>query len=118
MNVLIVRLSAMGDILHALPLARNAARAGHRVGWVVERRFASLLRGNPDIAELIETDSRRIRRDWFFGGGLPALAALRDSLRRFSADAVLDPQGNEKSFWVSALCGAPRIVLEIGRAHV
>ncbi len=39
MNVLLVRLSAMGDVLHALPLAANLARAGHRVAWVVEGPF-------------------------------------------------------------------------------
>lgn len=112
MNVLIVRLSAMGDILHALPLAAGAARAGHRIGWVVERPFASLLRGNPDIHELIVTDSKRMRRRLFSAEGIGALRALRASLRSFAPDVILDPQGNEKSFWVSRLAAAPRLVLD------
>ena len=102
----------MGDILHALPLAAGAARAGHRVGWVVERPFASLLRGNPDIAELIVTDSKRIRRRLFTAEGISELRILRASLRRFAPDVILDPQANEKSFWVSRLAGAPRVVLD------
>ena len=112
MNVLIVRLSSMGDILHALPLAAGAARAGHRVAWVVERPFASLLRGNTDIAELIVADSRKIRRRLFLPDGMRELGALRSSLRAFAPDVILDPQGNEKSFWVSRLAGAPRVVLD------
>lgn len=109
MKVLIVRLSAMGDILHALPLAANSARAGHRVAWVVERPFASLLRGHLGIDPLIVTDTKRIRR---MSSGLSGLRDLRAELARFGADVVLDPQGNEKSFWVSRLAGAPRIVLD------
>jgi heptosyltransferase I len=112
LNVLIVRLSAMGDILHALPLAANAARAGHRVGWVVERSFASLLRRNPNIDSLIVTDTKRIRRRLFSAEGVAGLRALRVALETFAPDVVLDPQGNEKSFWVSRLAGAPRVVLD------
>jgi heptosyltransferase-1 len=112
LNVLIVRLSAMGDIVHALPLAAGASRAGHRVGWVVERPFAPLLRGNPDVHELIVTDSKRVRRRPFSREGIGELRTLRASLRSFAPDTILDPQGNEKSFWVSRLAGAPRIVLD------
>jgi lipopolysaccharide heptosyltransferase I len=114
-NVLIVRLSAMGDILHALPLAANAARAGHRVGWVVERPFASLLRGNKHIYELIVTDTKRIRRRLLSTNGIGELRSLRAALKGFAPDVVLDPQGNEKSFWVSQLAGAPRVVLDDAR---
>ena len=110
MNVLIVRLSAMGDILHALPLAVNAARAGHRVGWIVERSLASLLRGHPGIDSLIVTDTKRIRRR--LSSGVADVRALRADLKSFRPDVVLDPQGNEKSFWVSRLSGAPRVVLD------
>jgi ADP-heptose:LPS heptosyltransferase len=38
MRLLIVRLSAFGDIIHALPLAENAHRAGAEVGWLCESR--------------------------------------------------------------------------------
>ncbi|MGH9440720.1 MAG: glycosyltransferase family 9 protein [Thermoanaerobaculia bacterium] len=112
MRVLIVRLSAMGDIVHALPLAAGAAGAGHRVGWVVERPFASLLRDNPNVHELIVADSKKIRRRFFSPVGIGALRSLRASMRAFAADVILDPQGNEKSFWVSRLGAAPRLVLD------
>ena len=48
-RILIVRLSALGDIVHALPLAENARRAGAEVGWVVERGYVGLLEGNSAI---------------------------------------------------------------------
>ena len=62
MNVLIVRLSAMGDVIHALPLAAALRSAGHRVGWAVEKPFAPLLAGNPAIDTVIELQTRRWRR--------------------------------------------------------
>ena len=42
MKLLIVRLSSMGDVIHALPLAANAHAAGATVGWLVERPFLRL----------------------------------------------------------------------------
>ena len=61
-RLLIVRLSAMGDIVHALPLAENAWRAGAEVGWVVERGYVGLLEGNPAISRLFPADTRAWRR--------------------------------------------------------
>jgi ADP-heptose:LPS heptosyltransferase len=108
-KILILRLSAMGDILHALPLAAHSAAAGHRVAWVVERPFASLLRGNPAIDRLVVTDTRKIRR---LSSGFSGFRELHSQLKSFGADVVLDPQGNEKSFWIARLAGAPRVVLD------
>ena len=43
MRILIVRLSAMGDIVHTLPLAANARAGGAEVGWLTDRTYAGLL---------------------------------------------------------------------------
>jgi lipopolysaccharide heptosyltransferase I len=112
MNVLIVRLSAMGDVIHSLPLAANLRRAGHRVGWVIERPYASLLAGNPDIDRVFELDSRAWRRRLFSGESHRGLKLAAEEIGSFRADAVLDPQGNEKSWWFSRLSKAPRLVLD------
>ncbi len=50
MNVAIVKLSSLGDVVHALPVAAalraRPSRTAH-LTWVVERREAALLAGNP-----------------------------------------------------------------------
>lgn len=112
MNVLIVRLSAMGDVIHALPLAANLKRAGHRVGWVIERPFAALLAGNPNVDAVFTVQTKRWRRRVLRPGSFVELREARAAIARFGADHVLDPQGNEKSWWVAQLAGAPRLVLD------
>ena len=49
MKILIVKLSSIGDVIHALP-ALAAIRANlpdAEISWVVESRSAGVLRGNP-----------------------------------------------------------------------
>ena len=45
MNVLVVRLSAMGDIVHTVPMAvaLRRHRPGARIDWLVDRRYAVTL---------------------------------------------------------------------------
>jgi lipopolysaccharide heptosyltransferase I len=112
MNVLLVRLSAMGDVLHALPLAANLARAGHRVAWVVERPFAALLEGNPFVETVIPVATKRWRARALRPASLRELGQARAAMSAFGPDVVLDPQGNEKSWWIATLARAPRIVLD------
>ena len=56
MRVLIVRTSALGDVIHALPvltaLRRHLPEA--KIGWVVEEGMAPLLSGHPDLVQLLE----------------------------------------------------------------
>src|ERR1700737_4256364 len=54
-SFLVVRLTALGDILHTLP-AVAALRAAHknvRIDWVVERKWMPVLEGSPVINEVI-----------------------------------------------------------------
>ncbi len=55
---LVVRLTALGDILHTVP-AVAALRAAHpkaRIDWVVERKWAPVIEGSPAISEVIPFD--------------------------------------------------------------
>jgi heptosyltransferase-1 len=112
MNVLIVRLSALGDVIHALPLAANLRRAGHRVGWIVEAPFEPLLSRNPNLDAVFTAETRRWRRRPGSVETRGALASLRRKLRAFGAEAVLDAQANPKSWWICLLSPGSRIVLD------
>lgn len=98
-RVLIVRLSAIGDILHGLPVARalKAWRPGLELIWLVEDRFACLLRNVSELDEVIEVPRAGWRRE---GGPLGVVAdgwRLGASLRQRRFDASLDLQGLTKS---------------------
>ena len=64
MHVLIVKLSAIGDVVHALPAvaALRRERPDARISWVVDRGAAAILRGSPAIDRLIDIDTRSWRR--------------------------------------------------------
>jgi heptosyltransferase-1 len=97
MRLLVVRLSAMGDIIHALPVAESARRGGAAVGWVAERRFAGLLEGHPAIERVFVASTRTWRAAPLAAETRAELSALRRDTAAFSADALVDAQSNWKS---------------------
>ena len=105
MRLLIVRLSALGDVVHALPLAAALRRAfpDGVIDWVVDERSAELLGLVPvlDRVVVLRTRSRPAVR---------ALAECRRSLRRRRYDVALDAQGLGKSAIVARISGATRVV--------
>ncbi len=108
-RILVLRLSALGDILHTLPAAAAIRRAwpGCRIGWVAERHTAFLLEGSgiADTVHVIDTRSPR-RSGSMAAGSRNLLRALWD-IRRQKYQASLDFQGLFKSAAIGALCGIP-----------
>jgi heptosyltransferase-1 len=105
-RVLIVRTSALGDVVHALPvltaLRRHLPEA--RIGWVVEEGMAPVLGGHPDLDEMIVVRLRQWRK--VSRRALSELGGFVSELRRFSADVALDLMGNHKAGVISRLSGA------------
>jgi len=111
-RILIVRTSALGDVVHALPVLTALRRhlPAARIGWVVEAGMAPVLAGHPDLDELFIVRLRRWRK--LAGGAasrnLGELGAFVRALRRFRADVALDLMGNHKAGVLARLSGAPR----------
>ena len=102
-RVCIVMMSAIGDAVHTLPVVTALKRYDRscRITWILQPGPASLVRGHPDIDEIIEF--RRAR-------GLDALgeyAAIARTLRGREFDLVLDLQVYFKAGVVTALARAP-----------
>ena len=107
MKILIVRLSAMGDIVHALPLAANARAAGATVGWLTDHQYGGLLEGNPALDRLFLADTRRWRGNPFSPASWREIGQLRQSLLAFAPDRTVDVQGLWKSALLARMAGAP-----------
>lgn len=110
MHVLIVKLSAIGDVVHALPAvaALRRERPDVRISWVVERSAAAILRDSPAIDRLIEIDTRSWRRSLLKRDTQSALRSRLTSLRAEPVDVAIDFQGLIKSGFVAFASGAPR----------
>jgi len=97
-SILVVRLGALGDLVHALPAvaALRAAWPDARIDWLVDGRYAALLAMVPIIDRTIVVGR---------AAGASTLSALR-SLRRERYDAAIDLQGLLKSAAFARLSGA------------
>jgi lipopolysaccharide heptosyltransferase I len=100
MRIVIVKLSAIGDVVHALPAVAALRRAlpDARLTWVVEKRAAVILQNSPVIDELIDIDTRAWRKR------LISRATIADIRERIAAvrgrsriDVAIDFQGLLKS---------------------
>jgi heptosyltransferase I len=108
--VLILRLSALGDILHTLPAVAALRKAwpGTRIGWVVEKRAAMLLAGNPLVDHLHIIDTRAARRTGTLWPTLQGILRQVRDVRRIGYELALDFQGLFKSAVLARLSGAGR----------
>ena len=109
MRVLIVKLSSLGDVVHAMPVVHDIrhAFAGAQVDWVVEPGFAPLVRRVEGIGEVIECAQRRWRKAWWTAPVRAEWRAFRQRLQRDHYDAVIDLQGLTKSALIARLAAGP-----------
>ncbi|MDR1546695.1 MAG: glycosyltransferase family 9 protein [Deltaproteobacteria bacterium] len=108
-SILVVKMSALGDVIHALPClhALRTMFPRARISWLVEPQFAPLLPGPPLLDEAVifrKNDLRRLS----LRGRLAYLRELRRELRTRRFDLALDLQGLLKSTLPILLSGARR----------
>jgi len=121
-RIAIVKLSALGDVVHALPVARALRRhfPDAALTWIVEAREQALLQGPPDLDRVIAVDTRRWRRlIWRPAGARQVwgkLGRLRARVRGGRFDVALDLQGLAKSGLLTAFTRAP-IRVGFARSH-
>ena len=109
MRMLLVKLSSLGDVVHALPALTDAARAhaGLEVHWAVEEGYQAIAALHPSVTQVIPVAIRRWRRNV-----RGAAAEIRDTVRRLRAsdyELVLDAQGLIKSSLVARIGRGPHV---------
>lgn len=107
MKILIVKLSAIGDVIHALPVAgalKECFPQSH-ITWVVEKPAYDLLANNPFIDEIIIFEKPKFKSfTGLFRNAPPFIRQLRSG--RY--DLTLDLQGLFKSAAIGYFSGAPQ----------
>jgi lipopolysaccharide heptosyltransferase I len=117
---LIVRLGALGDVVHAIPVAAALRRAypDARIDWLVSAKHREILDLVPVIDRRLVINDRpstaterqsRSGREADAARGTSLVAAVR-ALRQAQYDVAIDLQGLIKSALLARLSGAPRVV--------
>src|ERR1700692_3029850 len=124
LRVLIVRTSAMGDVLHAMP-AVAALRRQHPewfLGWVIDHRWMPLLEGagccaepgvrpeRPIVDRVHAVPTQAWKRKAFSVETVRGVGRLRQELRSERYDLCIDMQGLIRSSLVGAASGSRRFV--------
>jgi heptosyltransferase I len=121
MKILIVRLSALGDIVHALPVlaAIRKAAPDASIDWLVEENYASILSIVSGLRRRVIVRARTSFESpeaVSFAGPLGFFQAVA-FMRRQRYDVALDLQGLIKSALWASLSGARRVI-GFDRAHL
>jgi heptosyltransferase I len=112
LKILIVKLSAIGDVIHCLPVAAALKKRlpDAKISWLVEAASAELLQGNPCVDEVIVFKAKRWLKDSGNPLNWPQTGALAwefvSELRKQKFDAALEMQGLLKSSLLTFISGA------------
>ena len=107
-RIAIIKLSAMGDIIHAMVALQYIKRQypNLQIDWFVESAFAPILENNPDIIQIIKLDLKSIKKD---KKEIINQIKLIKKYEKNSYDLVIDAQGLIKSAIVSFFLGKSRV---------
>src|SRR5947209_12618358 len=105
-SIALIKPSALGDIIHALPVLTALRRRFPRahITWIVNRGYEALLLGHPDLDEVLPFDRHASRAGlWQASAGF---AGFLSKIRRKSFDLVVDLQGLLRSGIMTVATGA------------
>lgn len=110
MKLCIVKLSAMGDIIHAM-VALEFIKKKHpniEIDWIVEKTFMGILEHNPNINNILPLELKKIKKDKkeFF-----TQLKLIQHYKKRNYDVIIDAQGLLKSAIVSKLLKSSHSIL-------
>jgi lipopolysaccharide heptosyltransferase I len=110
-RICLIKPSALGDVVHALPVLTGLRRRfpDAHITWVVNRSYEPLLKGHPDLTDTLAFDRSALRKNGF-RASLASFGRFLTELRRRDFDLVLDLQGLFRSGLMTLATRAPRRV--------
>jgi len=120
LRVLVVRLSAMGDVIHGIPAiaALRAARPNLQIGWLIEQRWMELLCAHPmerlqprsELKPLVDwvhvSDFKEWRKGLSSGATWSEMRSCMREVRAMKYDIAIDLQGAIRSAMAARMSGA------------
>jgi heptosyltransferase-1 len=120
LRVLVVRLGAMGDVIHGIPAvaALRAARPNWQIGWLIEQRWMELLCAHPverlqprsELKPLVDwvhvSDFKEWRRKLSSRETWSEMRSCTREVRALNYDVAMDLQGAIRSAMAARLSGA------------
>jgi len=107
-RILLIKLSAVGDVVHTIPLLNKLRRRypSARIDWLVTPAIADLIRHHPAVSNVVLF----MREDWarpWRSAALGRVAKLAVELRRARYDLIVDMHGQFRTAFFTLAAGAP-----------
>src|SRR3954467_14226814 len=98
-RVLLIKLTSMGDLIHALPALSDAALAHPEIefDWAIDENFQEIARWHASVKEVIPTNHRAWRETLVHPSTLGSVSNVISRLKASHYDLVIDGQGNFKT---------------------
>ncbi len=108
MKILIVKTSAIGDIIHTFPVLDYLRERfpDAQIDWVVEKGNAGLVKAHPEVNEVYLVDTQTWRKGLFKTSTWQQIKAFKNELSKTYYDLLFDLQGNSKSALITFLARA------------
>lgn len=106
MDFLIIKTSALGDIIQTFPVVDYLRKRfpDCQIDWIAEKSNAALVESHPEIREVIQIDTKKWRQSLFNRENLREINHIRQKLGQRKYTAVFDLQGNVKSGILLGFC--------------
>jgi heptosyltransferase-1 len=94
-DVLFIKTSSLGDVIHHMPAVTEARRARPdlRFAWMVEEAFAPLVRLHPAVEKVVPVAWRRWRKSLYAPATISEIARNMRAIRSMQYELVVDTQG-------------------------
>lgn len=109
MNVLLVKTSSLGDIVHALPALTDAKAAIPEISfdWVVEENFTQIPKMHIAVQDVLPIAWRRLRKNILQAIYSGELKQSYNKIRQKQYDLIIDAQGLIKSAIIAKIAHGP-----------
>lgn len=109
-NVLLIRLSALGDVIFTIPLANILKENGYRVTWLTSEKGFDMVNNNPAVDEVILAPYAKWKKQNVFKN-IKSYLEILNYINSQNFDIVIDTQGLLKTLIWTFFCNAKRIIV-------
>ena len=109
-RVLLIKLTSLGDLIHALPALSDAIRAYPELefDWAIDENFQEVASWHPAVKGVVTTNHREWREALAHPSTLGSVSSVIARLKATAYDLVIDGQGNFKTALLSLFANGPR----------